>query len=391
MRIAGQSSFSQPGGTHGFFWEPIVFTSDPNERLIDVGDLGGGSGKSYGFGITGSDPAYFVVGSSETNTYCSSAGHYFEKIRGFKWDRVGQTMTELSTATDNSSVAYDIREESGETLIGGGDTVCGENGCPYDVGDAVAWIDLAAATLAQPPLFNNIEGEARDLNDAGNLVGWGTDPTNNCRNRPLYWDDPAAIGVILETVPAGDAGRALGINSNKDVVGKNSTTGAATLWDSTVPGTWIYSDLNDLISMDCGWDLVEARAINDNGWIVGWGEHDGAHRAFLLTPLDDFCPADFDGNGEVNTSDLLILFANWGDCPDASDGKLCVEDINADCTVNTTDLLLLFADWGPCGQQGGSIPQNVQDCLDRYCCAPEDLLALEKCICAVDPDCDPNP
>ncbi|MEE8154218.1 MAG: hypothetical protein V3T53_04575 [Phycisphaerales bacterium] len=27
------------------------------------------------------------------------------------------------------------------------------------------------------------------------------------------------------------------------------------------------------------------------------------------------CPADFDGNGNVGASDLLMLLANWGPCP----------------------------------------------------------------------------
>ena len=51
------------------------------------------------------------------------------------------------------------------------------------------------------------------------------------------------------------------------------------------------------------------------------------------------CPADLDGDGDVGTSDLLILPADW-DTPDS--------DITGDGTTGTSDLLVLLADWGPC-------------------------------------------
>ncbi|MCH8823510.1 MAG: FG-GAP repeat protein [Planctomycetes bacterium] len=55
------------------------------------------------------------------------------------------------------------------------------------------------------------------------------------------------------------------------------------------------------------------------------------------------CPADLNHDGSVGTSDLLILFAFWGEVdafPEA--------DLDGDGFVNTSDLLILFANWGPC-------------------------------------------
>ncbi|MCH8824043.1 MAG: hypothetical protein IH984_11110 [Planctomycetes bacterium] len=52
---------------------------------------------------------------------------------------------------------------------------------------------------------------------------------------------------------------------------------------------------------------------------------------------------DLDGDGSVNTVDLLILFANWGHCSNCKD---CPADLNGDCIVSTEDLLLLFSNWG---------------------------------------------
>lgn len=52
-------------------------------------------------------------------------------------------------------------------------------------------------------------------------------------------------------------------------------------------------------------------------------------------------PGDVDGDGAVNTADLLLLLADWG-CADA----YCPGDLNEDGTTNTADLLTLLADWG---------------------------------------------
>jgi hypothetical protein len=51
------------------------------------------------------------------------------------------------------------------------------------------------------------------------------------------------------------------------------------------------------------------------------------------------CPADFTGDGWINTSDLLYLLSGWG-TPDC--------DLDGDGDTDTADLLLLLAAWGPC-------------------------------------------
>lgn len=53
------------------------------------------------------------------------------------------------------------------------------------------------------------------------------------------------------------------------------------------------------------------------------------------------CPADLDGDGAVEASDLLAMLAAWG-CAD------CPGDLDADGTVGVADLLLLLAAWGAC-------------------------------------------
>jgi hypothetical protein len=54
------------------------------------------------------------------------------------------------------------------------------------------------------------------------------------------------------------------------------------------------------------------------------------------------CPADFDGSGTVDSSDLLQLLTAWGPGPG------CPEDLDGDDEVNSSDLLILLAAWGDC-------------------------------------------
>jgi len=62
------------------------------------------------------------------------------------------------------------------------------------------------------------------------------------------------------------------------------------------------------------------------------------------TPADtQTCPSDVSGDGEVGTTDLLILLADWGPC-----SGHCKGDLDGDGTIGTNDLLGLIAAWGVC-------------------------------------------
>jgi hypothetical protein len=53
---------------------------------------------------------------------------------------------------------------------------------------------------------------------------------------------------------------------------------------------------------------------------------------------------DVSGDGVVNMQDLLLVLANWGDCPIESRGT-CIGDTDGDGQVDFTDLLQVLADW----------------------------------------------
>jgi hypothetical protein len=68
---------------------------------------------------------------------------------------------------------------------------------------------------------------------------------------------------------------------------------------------------------------------------------EGGVDAFLISAIDcgTECPADFDGDGDVDVADLLFLLSAWG-----TPGG----DVDGDGDTDAADLLALLAAWGEC-------------------------------------------
>lgn len=72
----------------------------------------------------------------------------------------------------------------------------------------------------------------------------------------------------------------------------------------------------------------------------------GAETTRLDNPaLAPGLPADLDGDGDVDTGDLISLLSNWGTCPPPPAD--CPADLNGDGAVDVGDLLVLLASWSP--------------------------------------------
>ena len=91
-----------------------------------------------------------------------------------------------------------------------------------------------------------------------------------------------------------DLGTLGGMNSYANAINSNGET-VGYSWKTGVLGDYAFlyndglmTDLNTLIDPTSGWTLESAQAINDNGWIAGYGiGPDGQTQAFLLTPVPE--------------------------------------------------------------------------------------------------------
>jgi probable HAF family extracellular repeat protein len=107
-------------------------------------------------------------------------------------------------------------------------------------------------------------------------------------------------------------------------------------------------DLNESLPPGSGWELTEARAINDSGQIVGYGIINGETHAFLLHPVACGCDchADPQCDGVTNVLDVVqsvkVAFRGLPDivdpnaaCPNAT------SDTNCDGVTNVLDVVHL--------------------------------------------------
>jgi hypothetical protein len=98
----------------------------------------------------------------------------------------------------------------------------------------------------------------------------------------------------------------------------------------------------DLVITMTASDSVDPGACDGNSWIAVeinyWarGDGDANHNGI---PDECECPADLDGDSDVDTADLLILLGAWG-TPEG--------DVDFDGDTDTADLLALLAAWGEC-------------------------------------------
>jgi len=149
-------------------------------------------------------------------------------------------------------------------------------------------IDAFLATL--PPYKFVCSGKALGINDSGDAVG-SVFVEFISGERGVFafkWsaqnNSAQAIGELPRTTTP--FSEAYGLNHAGQVVG--ASNGRAFLW---TPDRGLQ-DLNTLLDgSGAGWNLFSANATNDAGQIVGYGDHNGVSRAFLLTPVPVTTPS----------------------------------------------------------------------------------------------------
>ncbi len=156
---------------------------------------------------------------------------------------------------------------------------------PSSIAQATLWRDSSVVNLGslQPDSFS----EAFAISDIDVAVGAavsGTTRSGTPIRRAVRWDlsgptptitDLGSLGrTFAEAKDVNDAGQIVGFVTNI-----SGLSDRAFLWENGV-----MTDLNDLLPANSGWVLRSAEGINEQGWITGFGTFNGATRAFVLVP-----------------------------------------------------------------------------------------------------------
>jgi probable HAF family extracellular repeat protein len=138
-------------------------------------------------------------------------------------------------------------------------------------GVATRWAEDGTSTaLADPGPATLAYGS----NDAGTVVG-GMWASASAARKAAPWAGPWSSDLRAQLRPPG---------VGEEAAPKAEAT-SAFVWQAGV-----LTNLESCLAADAGWTLVEARAINNAGQIVGFGLRDGTPRGYLLTPVNNQAP-----------------------------------------------------------------------------------------------------
>jgi probable HAF family extracellular repeat protein len=236
--------------------------------------LGGLNPAFQNISATGINDAAQIVGISPLQL---GAPTFSAFTRAVLWQ--AGTIHDLGSLNDGNSAAFAINAQG--VITGSSSTNSGTHAAVWNAGTIV---DLGSCVGA-----NQAKGTA--INATGHVAGTCFFPqVNGYPNghpefrRAFFY---SAEGGIRELgTLGGRKSEAFGVDANDTVVGKADVV---TTSSTVVTHAFIWTsgdgmkDLNGLIDQP-GWVLVEARAVNAKGQIVGLGTLNGIARGFVLTP-----------------------------------------------------------------------------------------------------------
>ena len=177
------------------------------------------------------------------------------------------------------------------------------DGCGY----AFIWQDGIRKILGV--IGSDVSHIAYDINNKGEIVGWGRYQNASYLSRACIWDEDGGVKILDRA-----NSQAFAINDKGQVVGCIKVGTYPNLNNKAV----LYQEgekiiLNDILSEDSEWeDLVSANDINNKGQIIGsgWLKEEGVHaQAFLMTPT--YPEGDLNKDAINNFKDLAIIAENW--------------------------------------------------------------------------------
>jgi probable HAF family extracellular repeat protein len=267
-----------PGAT-----QTRAFVWDAEGGMQDIGTLGGPDAAAFIINQHGQ-----VAGFSYTDsTPQPTTG--FPTLHPFLWES-GKGMKDLGSLGGTNTLAANGLNERGEVV--GGTNLPGDQ-----IGHPFLWDGKKLIDLMTPPFAASLGGEARWINEAGEVVG-GAQLAIPCDNNLPFqghgflWRNGAMTDLGM--IPGAPNSQAEFINAKSQVVG-----GAFSCqFDSLLAFLWeggSIVDLNSLIPANASLYLYWAPFIDDQREIGAYGVlPNGDSHAVLLIPCDEGHP-DVDG------------------------------------------------------------------------------------------------
>jgi uncharacterized membrane protein len=306
----------------GFVWHNGVLTSTgkltrgnyssataiSNSGLV-AGDADTGNFRPQGWiGINGKPVNFFSNNGGNTHVlsindagviggfYTKSLGGWTSSWKGALWfpdtrkpgkyNVVDLPVLPGSNPKDKATASFPLAFNRSTQAVGYvSDSRFGQHACFWDNNTARSIVDLGT--------FSDADGSslAYGINDVGQAVG-SSHPAFG--SRAILWDNDAShTAHELPLLPGDNYGSANAINSAGTILG-SSTYGTPGTWniEPSVPVVWIQGQprtVEEIVepTSAAGWTFSSVNAINNAGQIVGSGTHNGASRAFLLTPVSN--------------------------------------------------------------------------------------------------------
>ncbi len=251
-------------------------------------------------GAFGLNNAGIVAGYSNKTSEPSSA------IFAYIYNTNTNALTELPSFAPTSLLTQAFAINNSDRTVGRGFTT----GSTTSTLQAFYW-NPGDSSLTAIPLLPAQTGSdperssaATAINDSDFIVGisdvYFNSSTFELRQRAFLYlngGTPIDLGVL----GTGEVSEARGINNDNIVVGfstiDNTFDTRAFIYRYT-GGSDAMIDLNTLIDPGLNWTLLSAEAINDQGWIVGYGlDANGDVHGFLLVPVPEPTTMAFVGLG----------------------------------------------------------------------------------------------
>lgn len=284
--FVGDLSFLWDGGTitalHGLPGATDTVAISLNDHNTVVGISGGDSWQTHAVvwenGTVrdlGTLPGDLFSWGWNVNNRGQIVGYSFslpwhERGRAFLWERGKMhPLLPLPGFSGDNDVAISINEKG---------QIVGASGPSFESPVYATLWENGNST----PIALGAYGSGLAINDKTQVTGihWNADFSYA---QAFFWEKGEL--TLLASVGVGPVTLGTDINNHGQIVGvslddfTDVTHSTAILWENKTP-----IDLNLRIPFGSGWKLLAASGINERGQIAGYGVHNGAFRAFLLTP-----------------------------------------------------------------------------------------------------------